>query len=99
MYADKELWGADWVDLFDSNRKLWKSIWYFNTVGEVPGLGKSWNEIPSSTAMDFQNQHATIWSSFGNPRKIGGYLNNQAPKEYLDGVKYGSPAGLMMIMR
>src|ERR1700730_2701800 len=37
IYADKEHWNADWVDLFDSNHKLWKSIAYFNRIGnEVP---------------------------------------------------------------
>ncbi|MGH7837294.1 MAG: DUF1329 domain-containing protein, partial [Candidatus Binataceae bacterium] len=99
VYADRELWGAEWVDLFDSNKKLWKSISYYNTVGEVPGLGKSWNEIPSSQAIDFQNQHMTIWSSYGNPHKRAAYINQQAPKEFMDGVRYGSPSGLQMIMR
>jgi hypothetical protein len=27
------------------------------------------------------------------------YLDSNAPKEYYDGVKYGSPSGLMQIMR
>ena len=31
--------------------------------------------------------------------KTGFYFDNNAPKQYLDGVKYGSPAGLMMIER
>jgi hypothetical protein len=25
IYADKEHWNSDWVDLYDSNKKLWKS--------------------------------------------------------------------------
>ena len=53
----------------------------------------------ASTAMDFQNSHETVWCGFGNPWKRKPYLDNNAPKEYLDGVKYGSPGGLMMIMR
>jgi hypothetical protein len=98
IYADKEHWNGDWVDLYDSNRKLWKSIAYYNGSGDVPGLGHAWNTV-ASMAMDFQNSHETIWSDFGNPTKKGFYFDNNAPKQYLDGVKYGSPAGLMMIER
>jgi Protein of unknown function (DUF1329) len=39
IYADKEHWNGDWVDLYDSNHKLWKGIAYYNDAGEVPGLG------------------------------------------------------------
>ena len=35
-----------------------------------------------------------MWSDFGNPWKRKPYLDNNAPKEYLDGVEYGSPGGL-----
>jgi hypothetical protein len=98
IYADKEHWNGDWVDLFDTNRKLWKSIAYFNDVGEVPGIGSSWDGV-SSMAWDLQNQHATVWSGFGNPWKRKPYLDANSPKEYMNGVKYGSPSGLMQIMR
>jgi len=98
LYADKEHWNGDWVDLYDSNRKLWKSISYYNGSGDVPGLGHIWNGVASS-AMDFQNSHETIWSGFGNPTKTGPYFDHNAPAQYLDGVKYGSPGGLMMIER
>jgi hypothetical protein len=99
LYADQEFWSANWVDLYDANRKLWKSIAYLNEVGDVPGMGHQWKDISESMAWDLQNTHATIWSSYGNPGKVGVYLNNNSPKEYFDGVKYGSPAGLMQIMR
>jgi hypothetical protein len=98
IYADKEHWNGNWVDLYDSNHKLWKSIAYYNNAGNVPGLGDAWDGV-SSMAMDFQNQHETVWSGFGNPAKKKPYLNTNVPKEYMDGVKYGSPAGLMQIMR
>jgi hypothetical protein len=98
VYADKEHWNSDWVDLYDSNKKLWKAISYYNDAGDVPGIGSSWDGV-ASTAMDFQNSHETVWCGFGNPNKRKPYLNSNAPKEYLDGVKYGSPGGLMMIMR
>jgi hypothetical protein len=98
MYVDKEFWQGDWVDLYDSNRKLWKSIAYLNDIGEVPGLGRTWDGV-ASMAWDLQNTHMTVWSGFGNPWKRKPYLDFNAPKEYFNGVKYGSPAGLMQIMR
>ncbi|HUN58390.1 MAG TPA: DUF1329 domain-containing protein [Candidatus Binataceae bacterium] len=98
IYADKEHWNGDWVDLYDSNRKLWKSIAYYNGAGVIPGLGQSWTTV-SSMAMDFQNSHETIWSDYGNPKQTGFYFDHNAPAQYLDGVKYGSPGGLMMIER
>jgi hypothetical protein len=98
IYADREHWNSDWDDLYDSNHKLWKAISYYNDAGDVPGLGHSWDGVASS-AMDFQNSHETVWSGFGNPEKRKPYLDTNAPKEYLDGVKYGSPSGLMQILR
>jgi hypothetical protein len=98
IYADREHWNGNWVDLFDSNKKLWKSIAYYNDAGEVPGLGSAWDGV-ASMAMDFQNSHETVWCGFGNPWKRKPYLDSNAPKEYMDGNKYGSPAGMMMIMR
>ena len=64
----------------------------------MPGLGHSWDGVASS-AMDFQNSHETVWSGFGNPAKRKPYLDTNVPKEYFDGVKYGSPSGLMQILR
>jgi len=98
LYADKEFWNADWVDLYDANRKLWKSISYFNDIGDVRGLGRTWDGV-SSMAWDLQNTHMTLWSGFANPMKVKPYLDFNAPKEYFNGVKYGSPAGLMQILR
>jgi hypothetical protein len=104
LYIDKEHWNGDWADLYDSNRKLWKSIAYFNDIGKgtpVKGLDEvsSMEFNVSSMAWDLQNTHATVWSGYGNPWKRGFYLNNQSPREFRDGVKYGSPAGLSQIMR
>ncbi|MGH7933716.1 MAG: DUF1329 domain-containing protein [Candidatus Binataceae bacterium] len=98
MYVDKEFWDGDWVDLYDSNSKLWKSISYFNDIGDVKGLGRTWDGV-ASMAWDLQNTHETVWSGFGNPWKRKPYLDFNSPKEYFDGVKYGSPSGLMQILR
>jgi hypothetical protein len=99
IYAYKEHWNGNWVDLYDSNHKLWKSIAYYNDAGEVAGgYGHMWDGV-SSMAVDFQNSHETVWSGFGNPAKRKPYLDSNVPKEYFDGVKYGSPGGLMQILR
>jgi hypothetical protein len=99
LYADREFWSANWIDLFDGNRKLWKAIAYYNVVGDVPNLGRRWKAISESTAWDLQNVHETVWSDHGNPWKRGMYINQNVPREYMNGVKYGSPAGLMQILR
>ena len=98
MYAEKELWNGDWVDLFDGNDKLWKSISYYNDIGNVPNLGWTWDGV-ASAAVDFQNSHETVWCGFGNPWKRKPHLNANVPKEFLNRVKYGSPSGLMEIMK
>ena len=99
LYADREFWSANWVDLYDSNNKLWKTIAYLNQVAPASGGGLQWRDIAESMAWDLQNTHATIWSSYGNPKLAGAYLDFDSPKEFFDGVKYGSPSGLMQIMR
>jgi hypothetical protein len=95
-YADREHWNSNWTDLFDSNHKLWKSIsWYNEGSDNVPNIGPSWDTV-SSAAMDFQNAHETIFSGLAKGKP---YLGINAPKEFLDGVKYGSPSGMQQILR
>jgi len=98
MYLDRETWESFWNDNYDSNHKLWKVFAYENAFGPVPTLGKAWVGI-AAMAWDLQNTHMTIWSSWGNKNQKSHYINDQAPAEYLNGVKYGSAAGLMQIMK
>jgi len=98
MYIDKEYWGATYLDLYDANRKLWKMIDYFVDYGDIPNLGTSLNGV-SSVAYDLQNTHMTVWCGYANPWKKKPYINSQAPKEFYNGVKYGTPGGLMQILR
>jgi hypothetical protein len=98
MYIDKELWGGGWVDLYDSNRKLWKAIYYYGFFTDIPGLGHSGNGV-ASVAYDLQNTHMTVWCGYANPAKRKPYIDSQVPKEYYNGVKYGTPSGLMQILR
>ena len=81
LYADRKFWSADWVDLYDSNRKFWKAIVYYNVVGNVPNIGYEWKAISESVAWDFQNFHETVWSDHGNPFGKGMMINQNVPKE------------------
>jgi hypothetical protein len=71
-------------------------IIYADKGGNVPGLGEASDGV-SSMAMDFQNQHETVWSGFGNPANKKPYLNTNVPKKYVDGVKFGSRPGLIQL--
>jgi len=103
MYVERAMWFADWLDNYDTNRKLWKVFWYGNRIGDVPNLGRhmEWKDIPEAVAWDVQNTHETVWSAHGHPDwQHGGMLIDQnVPPEYMNGVKYGSPGGLMQIMQ
>ena len=100
MYIDKELWWSTWSDLYDSNHKLWKMQFWGAEVRDLPGSGLS-RTVGGVAAVswDIQNSHATYWSGMGNPDKREPYIDAQAPKEWHDGVRYGSPSGLMQILR
>jgi Protein of unknown function (DUF1329) len=98
MYLDKEIWSTYWNDNFDSNHKLWKIFAYENAMGDIPDLGHTWVGI-GAMAWDVQNTHMTIWSSWGNHAQKTHFFDNQVPGEYRNGIKYGSPSGLMQIMR
>jgi hypothetical protein len=101
MWVDKELWWSTWSDLYDSNHKLWKMQFWGAEIRDLPGSGLPGHTVGGASAVswDVQNSHATYWSGMGNPWKREPYINNQVPKEYRDGVKYGSPSGLMQILR
>jgi hypothetical protein len=53
----------------------------------------------ASVAYDLQNTHMTVWCGYANAGKLLPYIDFESPKEYMNGVKYGSPSGLMQILR
>jgi hypothetical protein len=101
MWIDKEIWWSTWSDLYDANHKLWKMQFWGAEIRDLPGSGLPGHTVGGASAIswDIQNNHATYWSGMGNPSKREPYINNQVPKEYQDGVRYGSPSGLSQIMR
>ncbi len=61
-----------------------------------------WNDIAVAVWRDLQNTHYTVWSSYGNPKRIGAYHDFELPqqyKRYLTDSKYSTPSGLMELMR
>lgn len=99
LYIDKETYYTDWSDLYDSNLKLWKAQFWGARIRPVPGVGRVITNSVGAVTWDLQNAHASYWSSAGNPSGTDPIFNTDVPKEYQDGVKYGSPSGLMLIMR
>ena len=87
-----------WVDLYDANGKLWKVISYYNDFHNHPPLGPTIDGV-ASVAYDLQNTHMTVWCGYANAGKLFPYIDFEAPREYMNGVKYGSPSGLMQILR
>jgi Protein of unknown function (DUF1329) len=99
MYVDKEFFYTLWNDLYDSNMKLWKTQFWVPKIRPVPQLDRVITNVVGAATWDLQNAHASYWSSAGNPTQTEPFLNQDAPDEYHDGVKYGSPSGLMQILR
>lgn len=99
MYIDKEVFYSIWNDLYDSNMTLWKAQFWAPRIRPVPGVGRVITNSVGAASYDLQNAHATYWSSAGNPKGADPLFDSDVPAEYHDGIKYGSPAGLMQILK
>jgi hypothetical protein len=70
---------------------------FLRTV-DVPGIGSQDDSAAQVEAFwDIQNDHATFFTDSAENRPF--YVNEQAPKEYLDLTRYTEPSGLNLIMR
>jgi hypothetical protein len=98
MYIDKQISTALWVELYDKKEQPWRFAAFFPHTENVPGVGPVNN---SSAAVfgfwDLQNDHATILQNPAEGHAL--YINDQAPKQYLDLNTYCDPAGLDTINR
>jgi hypothetical protein len=79
--------------------KLWKTQFWGPKIRPVPQLDRAITNVVGAATWDLQNAHASYWSSAGNSNQTEPLLNQDAPVEYHDGVKYSSPSGLMQILR
>ncbi|MGH7905811.1 MAG: DUF1329 domain-containing protein [Candidatus Binataceae bacterium] len=99
MYVDKETYQPLWEDLYDSNRKLWKTELLAMRARMVPEVGVE-NMTGSEVGFmwDLNNKHASyIIDPPASGRDV--LLDGQAPKQYNDVEKYCGPSGLSEIMR
>jgi len=98
MYVDKATFAPLWEDLYDRDLKLWRIFGLFLRAADVPGVGP----VDASGSMvwafwDVQNSHATFFIDPAANHPL--YLNDQAPKEYMDVARFTSAPGLNLIMR
>ncbi|MGH7933080.1 MAG: DUF1329 domain-containing protein [Candidatus Binataceae bacterium] len=99
LYIDRVFYYGIGVNLYDSNMKLWKIVRGDAKIRPVSGLGRVITNAVGAGTWDIQNTHASYWSSAGNARMEEPLFNDDAPAQYHDGIRYGSPSGLMQIMR
>jgi hypothetical protein len=98
MYVDKATFAPLWEELYDSNLRPWKFLGLFLETVDVPGIGLQDGSAAQVEAFwDVQNDHATFFTDPAENRPF--YVNEQAPKEYLDLTRYTDPSGLNLIMR
>ena len=98
MYVDKASSATLWLDLYDKDMKYWKFGGFLLKTLNIPGVGPVTSSGAAVELMyDMQNKHASYFSDPGLDRPL--YLNDQAPKEYNDVIRFTTPSGLNQIMR
>ena len=90
---------TDWSDLYDSKMKLWKAQFWGARIRPAPQVGRVITNSVGAVTWDLQNSHASYWSSAGNPPGQDPLFDSEVPREYQDGVRCGSPSGLMQVIR
>jgi len=98
VYIDKATSAPLWEDLYDGKMQPWRFVAFFPRTIDVPGIGP----VDTSNSMvygfwDVKYSHATVFAEAGEGEPF--YLNEQAPKEFLDLERYTTPGGLGLIMR
>jgi hypothetical protein len=98
MYVDQATSAPLWEDLYDKDMKLWRVYGLFLHPAEVPHVGIEDTAGPMVYAFwDVQNTHTTFFIDPSNGQPF--YINDNAPKDYLDMQRYTEPSGLNLIMR
>jgi hypothetical protein len=98
-YIDKETWQPIWMDLYDVSLKMWKTgpslykpMALPGTNGDVAtgggGPGDGMYEF-----YDMQNHHLTF------DIQDHALINANAPPEYQDFQRWGTPAGMLQVMQ
>ena len=101
LYIDTYYHTGHWDDLYDTNMKLWKvALLAVPDAAKVPGVpgGRAPGLDGFFTLWDIQNDHLTVITGL-NEIGEGYFVNSNAPKEFQDLVRYGTPGGLSQIMK
>jgi hypothetical protein len=98
MFLDTSSYYHVWTELFDQNLKLWKLLLPILRVDDLPGIGDTITNEGAFLLWDVQNFHWTLATSDGGVGK-GAVFNQNAPAEYHDYHRFGTPGGLMQILR
>ena len=98
VYVDKATYAPLWEDPYDPDLKPWRFVGFFLRTLDIPGIGP----VDTSNSMvygfwDVKYSHATIFAEAAEGQPF--YVNEQAPKEFLDLEKYTTPGGLSLILR
>ena len=57
LYIDKEVYQAQWADLYDENNKFWKVDYDPQGMIQVPGVGPQWTNTGWGMTYDVENTH------------------------------------------
>jgi Protein of unknown function (DUF1329) len=98
MFLDPSSYYHVWTELYDSNFKLWKLLLPILRVDDLPIIGTTITNEGAFLLWDVQNAHFTLATSDGGIGR-GAVFNQNAPAEFHDYRRFGSPAGLMQIFR
>jgi Protein of unknown function (DUF1329) len=98
VYVDKATYAPLWEDLYDQNLKPWRFVGFFLRTLDIPEIGP----VDTSNSMvygfwDVKYSHATVFAEAAEGQPF--YMNDQAPKEFLDLERYTTPGGLSLILR
>ena len=96
MYIDTTDYHMSGEDLYDMGGKLWKILFLFsrehpNGYGDMFETGSGNYVI---TVMDLQNVHQSVTEEM-----IANFANTDAPRQYWNVGRYGTPTGLLEIMK
>jgi len=98
IYVDKSTYAPLWEDLYDESLQPWRFVGIFPRTLDVPGIGPEDTSNSMVYAFwDVKYSHATIFAEAGEGEPF--YINEQAPKDFLDLERYTTPGGLSLIMR
>ena len=96
IYLDATDYLISGEDLYDMSGNLWKLFFFYwrehpNGYGDLYETGSA-NRI--SLTLDLENTHQTISEGMSE-----NFVNTQAPQEYWDVSRYGTPTGLLEILK